>query len=165
MSDDDPRALPFDEPATAPPAAPDPAENVLEFRRRSPQDDDKLDALARAPRPAVPCRHERKRYVDEVLRRVTCGDCGENLDPIWCLLNLIAFRETLRRERNWIEGERRQVEERRTRAIARRQKEAAKVQATKVRENCQACGGTGWASREGGGVERCSCRKQGAKLL
>ena len=60
-------------------------DNVVEFRRREPGED--LDAIARAPRST--CTHLRRRVVDEELRRVTCGDCGEQLDPVWCLLPLV----------------------------------------------------------------------------
>jgi len=141
-------------------------DNVIEFRKRGPEDDAKLDALARKPREtgAAKCRHNRKRFVDEELRTVTCGECGEKLDPIWCLLNLIEFRESLRRERQWIEHEKEQARKRQERAVARRVNVKTKREAIRTRENCRACSGTGWISKDGRAA-RCGCRTTGAKLL
>src|SRR5688572_25535243 len=133
-------------------------DNLLEFRPREPQDEDKLDALARLPRDpnAAKCRHGRKRLVDADQRRVTCGECGDDLDPIWCLLNLIEYRESLRREREWIEAERRRSTKRQLDAVARRQRAREAAERIKVQENCRACGGTGFMpARSGPGVERC----------
>lgn len=160
MSDD----LPFDDVAGAPPLEPT---NVLEFRKRTPQEREALEALARQPRDATACAHRRTRLVDDQQRTVTCGECGATLDPIWCLLNLIEYRETLKRERSWIESEKRRLEERRQAAIARRVAAKTKAALVKTKAECQACGGSGWmaGAKRSDPARRCGCRTTAAKLL
>lgn len=65
------------------------------------------------------CKH-REMQVDAVLRRVTCGRCGEQLDPIECLLNLsdfLAYQESILAE---IKHHRAQDKEKAERAKLRR---------------------------------------------
>lgn len=138
--------------------------NVLEFRRRGPEDDAKLDALAHAPRPAKACAHRRVRYIDDKQRTVTCGDCGSFLDPIWCLLTLVEYRESLRRERQWIESERAKAEQRRQAAQARRQRQLAKLATVAAQTTCERCSGSGWVI-QGDGARRCDCRISGPKMV
>lgn len=145
--------------------------NVVEFHRRQPADVERLELLARAPSPT--CRHMRKRVIDEKQRTVQCSECGAWLDPIWCLLTLVGYREQLEMERRAIEAEKRRLAERRAAAIERRQRADTRKAATVTKANCLACRGTGWRpgrvvdkhGRISSGVERCECRKSGARLI
>lgn len=145
--------------------------NVVEFHRRQPADVERLELLARAPSPT--CRHLKKRLIDEKQRTVQCGECGTWLDPIWCLLTLVGYREQLDLERRAIEAEKRRLAERQQAAIERRQRADKRKRETVTKANCLACNGTGWRrttvrgphGRISGGVERCECRKSGARLV
>jgi hypothetical protein len=101
--------------------------NVVEFRRREPSDAERLELLSRAPAPS--CRHARKHLIDEKQRTVQCGECGAWLEPVWCLLRLVEYRERLEYERQALERERKRLEERRQAAIARREREGTKRRA------------------------------------
>lgn len=141
----------------------DGADNVVEFRRREPSDTEALEQLGRAPRRA--CTHLKRRLVDKDQRIVTCAECGATLDPIWCLLTLIEFREQLDRKLEDLKAIEASLERRRKSRqefAIRKKKERAQVSAA---ENCGACEGTGWLQQPGGGVVRCDCRKGGARLL
>jgi hypothetical protein len=140
----------------------EPADNVVEFRRREAADNDALELLAKAPRPG--CRHMRKRVIDPDQRTVQCGECGAWLDPIWCLLTLVDYHEALKRERAALEAERTARNERQQRAIARRQRAEQRREQETAAANCAACDGTGWKN-VGAGVVRCDCRKNGARLI
>jgi uncharacterized Zn finger protein len=43
------------------------------------------------------CKHN-KLIVDEGLAMLTCGDCGEQLDPMWILARMAKKEETLQRK-------------------------------------------------------------------
>jgi hypothetical protein len=140
------------------------ADNVVEFRRREASDTDALEQLARTPRPA--CRHRRQRIIDADQRTVHCGECGLALDPIWCLLTLVEYREALKREREALEADRKRRLERQQRAIAAKVRRRQQSEADRAAQNCQSCEGTGWKpAASGSGVTRCDCRKGGARLI
>ena len=140
-------------------------DNVVEFRRREPGED--LDAIARAPRST--CTHLRRRVVDEELRRVTCGDCGEQLDPVWCLLTLVKYHEQIERRIAELKALEQQHErarlERQARAMQFKQRTRAAQDAERSRKHCQACQGTGWITGDDG-ARRCGCRNgKGPRLV
>lgn len=142
-----------------------PPDNVIEFKRRDQSDsaDDVDGALARAPR--AECRHQR-RLIDAEQREVHCRECGQKLDPIWCLLNLADYHDAIERKLIEIRAHDHRMKERQARTIALKQR---RVRRSGLPAAGCVCGGTAWltVSEEGKppAVKRCTCRATGAPRL
>jgi hypothetical protein len=142
-----------------------PPDNIIEFKRRDPSDatTDVDGALARAPR--AECRH-RSRLIDAEQREVHCRDCGQKLDPVWCLLNLAEYHDALDRKLVEIRAHDQRMKERQARAITARQR---RIRVSGLPVSGCACSGTGWMTVSEAGkppaVKRCTCRTTGAPRL
>ncbi len=140
-----------------------PPDNVVEFKRREPSDAPVDGALARAPRPE--CQH-RKRVIDADQREVHCRDCGQKLDPVWCLLHLSDYHEAIDRKLAEIRAYETRLKARQERAIALKRQRARR--SGPPAPGCS-CGGTGWMTVSDPGsqpvVTRCTCRTTGAPRL
>lgn len=67
---------------------------AVDFKPRPPGAPDLDPGLRVIDRWHSTCQHPRC-TVDEVLRRVVCGACGETLDPVWVLLEWARHWERL----------------------------------------------------------------------
>ncbi len=128
--------------------------NVVEFRRREPGDPDDEPLVKKEP---AQCRH-RKRVLDAEARTVHCRECGQLLDPFWCLLNAREFQEALDRKLKTIREFEARQQERQQRAIKHAMRERRRR--GPPADNCAACRGTGWKDTPQGMVP-CPCKKTG----